>query len=74
METEIAKSLLMKAMMQLDANDKESSKTISALKAQVGKASRIVGQEAVQLHGGMGVSNEMSIGHYLKKFLSLIHI
>ena len=71
METEIAKSLLMKAMMQLDANDKESSKTISALKAQVGKASRIVGQEAVQLHGGMGVSNEMSIGHYLKKFTAI---
>ena len=45
--------------------------TISALKVQVGKAGRLVGQHAVQLHGGMGVSNEMSIGHYLKRFTAI---
>ena len=49
-------------------NDSEASKTISALKVQVGKAGKYIGQQAVQLHGGMGVSNEMSIGHYLKRF------
>ena len=30
-----------------------------------------VGEDAVQLHGGMGVSEEMSIGHYLKRFISI---
>ena len=65
-ETELTKSLLIKATLQLDSNDPEAGNTISALKVQVGKAGRLVGQHAVQLHGGMGVSNEMSIGHYLK--------
>ena len=41
------------------------------LKVQVGKAGRLVGQHAGQLHGGMGVSNEMSIGHYLKRFTAI---
>ena len=67
-ETEITKSLLIKATLQLDSKDAETSKTISALKVQVGKAGKYIGQQAVQLHGGMGVSNEMSIGHYLKRF------
>jgi hypothetical protein len=67
-ETEITKSLLIKATLQLDSDDEEASKTISALKVQVGKAGKYIGQQAVQLHGGMGVSNEMSIGHYLKRF------
>ena len=70
-ETELTKSLLIKATLQLDSDDPESGKTISALKVQVGKAGRLVGQHAVQLHGGMGVSNEMSIGHYLKRFTAI---
>ena len=70
-ETELTKSLMIKATLQLDSDDPDASKTISALKVQVGKAGRLVGQHAVQLHGGMGVSNEMSIGHYLKRFTAI---
>ena len=70
-ETELTKSLLIKATLQLDSADPETENTISALKVQVGKASKLVGQHAVQLHGGMGVSNEMSIGHYLKRFTAI---
>jgi hypothetical protein len=70
-ETELTKSLLIKATLQLDSDDSDASNTISALKVQVGKAGRLVGQHAVQLHGGMGVSNEMSIGHYLKRFTAI---
>ena len=70
-ETELTKSLLIKATLQLDSDDPEAKKTISALKVQVGKAGRLIGQDAVQLHGGMGVSNEMSIGHYLKRFTAI---
>jgi len=70
-ETELTKSLMIKATLQLDSDDPEAGNTISALKVQVGKAGRLVGQHAVQLHGGMGVSNEMSIGHYLKRFTAI---
>ena len=70
-ETELTKSLLIKATLQLDSNDPDAQSTISALKVQVGKAGRLIGQNAVQLHGGMGVSNEMSIGHYLKRFTAI---
>ena len=70
-ETELTKSLLIKATLQLDSGDPETENTISASKVQVGKAGRLVGQHAVQLHGGMGVSNEMSIGHYLKRFTAI---
>ena len=70
-ETELTKSLLIKATLQLDSDDQDAVNTISALKVQVGKAGRLFGQHAVQLHGGMGVSNEMSIGHYLKRFTAI---
>ncbi len=40
-ETELTKSLLVKATLQLDSNDKDASRTISALKVQVGKARKI---------------------------------
>ncbi len=39
----------------------------SAAKVQVGKAGKLIGQDAVQLHGGMGMTQEMSVGHYFKR-------
>lgn len=42
-------------------------RAVSAAKAFVGKAARFVGQQAVQLHGGMGISAELSVGHYFKR-------
>jgi len=70
-ESELAKSLLFKAMLEVDANSDEKFKHVSALKAHVGKSGKISAQDAVQLHGGMGVSDEMMIGHYLKKMISI---
>ena len=40
---------------------------VSAAKVQIGKACRFVGQNAIQLHGGMGMTDEMAIGHYFKR-------
>jgi hypothetical protein len=37
----------------------------------IGKSGMFIGENAVQLHGGMGVSDEMSIGHYLKKLIAI---
>lgn len=64
---EQSKSMLyMAALRALDGRD-AARKAISAAKVQIGKASRKLGQEAIQLHGGMGMTDELNIGHYFKK-------
>ncbi len=70
-ETELAKSLLIKAMLEVNANSKDKFKHVSALKYHIGKSGKLSAKEAVQLHGGMGVSEEMMIGHYLKKMIAI---
>jgi len=50
-----------------DPDRSERRRALSAAKAYVGKAARFVGQQAVQLHGGMGMSAELSISHYFKR-------
>jgi len=68
-ESEICRSLLFKAMLETDADLETKYKSVSALKAQIGKSGKFSAEQAVQLHGGMGVSEEMMIGHYLKKLI-----
>lgn len=70
-ESEVCKSLLFKAMLECESNEETKGKSVSALKAQIGISGKLVAQDAVQLHGGMGVSDEMSIGHYLKKLIAV---
>jgi len=70
-ESELAKSLLIKAMLEVNNRSEEMYKHVSALKSYVGKSGKLSAKEAVQLHGGMGVSEEMMIGHYLKKMISI---
>jgi alkylation response protein AidB-like acyl-CoA dehydrogenase len=43
------------------------ARAISGAKAYIGQAARQVGQEAVQLHGGMGVVDELIVSHYFKR-------
>ena len=70
-ESELAKSLLIKAMLEVNNRSDDMYKHVSALKSYVGKSGKLSAKEAVQLHGGMGVSEEMMIGHYLKKMISI---
>ena len=70
-ESELAKSLLIKAMLEVNNQSDEMYKHVSALKSYIGKYGKLSAKEAVQLHGGMGVSEEMMIGHYLKKMISI---
>ena len=49
------------------SDDAERAKAVSAAKVQIGKACKFVGQNAIQLHGGMGMTDEMGIGHYFKR-------
>jgi len=60
-------SLLTWASMANANGTDEARKSISSIKYQIGTAGKKVGQEAVQLHGGMGVSWEVDIAHYFKR-------
>ncbi len=68
MEHEQSKSLMYMAAMKMDEGYGDAArKAISAFKVQVGTSGRFVGQNAVQLHGGMGMTDELNIGHYFKR-------
>ena len=54
-------------MMSGDSDPTERSRAISAAKVQVARSGRFCGQSAVQLHGGVGVTMEYTIGHYFKR-------
>jgi alkylation response protein AidB-like acyl-CoA dehydrogenase len=64
-------SLLLWSSMLNAAGDQDARKSISALKYQVGTAAVHVSREAVQLHGGMGVTWELDIAHYFKRIASI---
>jgi hypothetical protein len=66
-QVEQAVSMTYMAHIKLDEPAAERAKAISAAKVQIGKACRFVGQNAIQLHGGMGMTDEMPIGHYFKR-------
>ncbi len=65
-QVEQAVSMTYMATIKL-SDDKTRTKAAAAAKVQIGKACRFVGQNAIQMHGGMGVTNEMAIGHYFKR-------
>ena len=64
-------SLLVWAAMANADGTAEARKAVSAIKYQVGTAGRTVGQEAVQLHGGMGVTWELDVAHYFKRLTAI---
>jgi alkylation response protein AidB-like acyl-CoA dehydrogenase len=63
-QTQTAKSMALVAAMSLDGADAERQRMVSAAKAQIGRSGKFVGYQAVQLHGGMGVSEELDVGHH----------
>lgn len=73
LHTELARSMSYLASARLAARDAgERRRAICAAKFLVGRSARLVGQEAVQMHGGMGVSEELAASHYFKR-LTLIN-
>ncbi len=64
---EQARSMSMFATMAMDFDDKERAKAIAAAKVQIGKSGKFVGQQSIQLHGGIGMTQEAKIGHYFKR-------
>ena len=65
---EQARSITLYATMMAQSDDADArARAVSAAKAQVGRALRFVSQQAVQLHGGVGVTFELRVGHYFKR-------
>jgi alkylation response protein AidB-like acyl-CoA dehydrogenase len=74
MQTEQARSMATLAAVKVGSNDvNERRRTVSAAKARVGQSLKYVGQQAVQLHGGMGVTDELPAAHYFKR-LTMIEL
>lgn len=65
------RSLLFNAAIQLDDNSDEAPAACAALKVKLAEAGRFIAHEAVQLHGGMGMTDELIVGHLLKRLLLL---
>ncbi|MEI9991407.1 MAG: acyl-CoA dehydrogenase family protein [Rhizomicrobium sp.] len=64
-------SITLMVTLKLGESDAERAKAASAAKVTIGKAGRYVGQQAVQVHGGIGMTDELNVGHYFKR-LTLI--
>jgi len=73
MFTSYQQSLSMTLMVTLHLNEDDAArkKAASAAKVQIGRAGRYVGQEAVQIHGGIGMTDELNVGHYFKRVTML---
>jgi len=69
--TYLAAARLENATADSGDNAAQRAQAISAAKARIGQAARFVGQQAVQLHGGMGMTNELPVSHWFKR-LSII--
>ncbi len=68
-----AHSMMYLACVKVDSTDaSERRRAVSAAKAYIGQAGRYVGQQAIQLHGGMGVTDELIVSHWFKR-LTLIN-
>jgi len=75
---EQAKSMLYRALCQAtdyaanpDAGNTELLKTVHALKATIAKSGKQIGEEAIQLHGGIGLTDELNIGHFVKRLMTI---
>ena len=71
MEIEMTRSLLLAASWKLDNGSPDTQQCLVALKAKVGKAGKFVAHNAIQLHGGIGMTDELNVGHYFKRLAAI---
>ena len=71
MQLELARSMSYYATLKLGADEAERRQALSRAKVQLGNSMRYVGQQSVQLHGGIGVTDEYAGSHYFKKLTQL---
>jgi len=66
-EIELARTSVLAALSALDNNPKSAGPFVSMAKAKLGSVAKLAALESVQLHGGMGMTDELDIGLYLKR-------
>jgi alkylation response protein AidB-like acyl-CoA dehydrogenase len=71
LKVEETRSLLFNAAIRLDEGSCDSAAACAALKVKVAEAGRFVAQQAVQLHGGIGMTDELCVGHHFKRLMLL---
>jgi len=71
MQVEQSASMVLMVTLKLGERAEDRKKAASAAKVQIGKAGRFVSQGAVQIHGGMGMTDELALGHYFKRVTML---
>ena len=74
MSQEQAKSLLVGTLCELSddtTSPEQAAKLVNALRALVAKNGKHIGDEAIQLHGGMGLTDELDVGHYVKRLMMI---
>lgn len=67
MAAEQGRSLLLAATLKTAEGQADADQAVHAFKVWLGRGGRRIGQEAIQLHGGMGMTDEMAVGHYFKR-------
>ena len=68
---EEAKAASLKATLSIDADPVTRARAVSSAKSKVARCGRYVAEQAVQLHGGMGVTEELNVGAYFKRLLAI---
>jgi len=71
MQVELSRSMAVLAALSLDGDPAQRRRNVAAAKAQIGKSGRIVGQEAVQMHGAIGITAEYKVGHAFKRLTAI---
>ncbi len=66
-EIELAKSIVMKSLMTMDQSPEMAGLMVSAAKAKLGQVAQLAAQEAIQMHGGIGMTDEFDIGFFIKR-------
>lgn len=66
-EVELGKSIVLKALQTLDAAPEHAAMMVSAAKAKLGQVAQLAAREGIQMHGGMGMTDEFDIGLYIKR-------
>ena len=70
--TEQMRSIAMFATMMADSDDAtERARAMSAAKVELGRGGRLAGENAIQLHGGVGMTMEYAVGHYFKRIIMM---
>ncbi|MAD16737.1 MAG: pimeloyl-CoA dehydrogenase small subunit [Alteromonadaceae bacterium] len=73
-EHQQAKSILLMAVLKMDSHQGDDPKALAAAKSRIGKAANLVGKEAIQIHGGIGMTDEIDVGHIFKRLTTIQYL